>query len=262
MSEQPPLSRRTFIRSTLVAAIAAPALLTRCADPVAPPDRIRLGARPGEPTMDPTYGTTPLGIGGSRDGLMHVPESYDPDEPMPLFIALHPAWGSGSTWTSYPPRAERHGFIFLAPDSRAYTWGTSSGAFGPDTDFLDLALAHAFARCRVDPQRIAFGGFAAGASFALSLGVANGDLFSHLVGFTPTYFAPAEPRTGLPRAFVSHGVRDPVAPFLTTANFIVPRLVELGHDVTYHWFDGEHGVPAAVSEAALHWFLDTEPEEG
>ena len=45
------------------------------------------------------------------------------------------------------------------------------------------------------------------ASYALSLGIANGNLFSHVLAFSLGFLAPAS-QTGSPRIFVSHGTQD------------------------------------------------------
>jgi predicted esterase len=49
-----------------------------------------------------------------------------------------------------------------------------------------------------------------GASYALSVGITNGDLFGHVIAFSPGFMAPAG-QTVSPRVFVSHGTRDAVA---------------------------------------------------
>ena len=216
----------------------------------------RLTARPGTPTIEPAEGLSPLGIGGSRDGVLYVPESYSADSPMPLFVALHGAGGEGRNWQSYYARAESRGFVFLAPDSRLGTWDRIQGQFGPDVYFIDDALQHTFDRCLIDPTRVAFGGFSDGASYALSLGVSNGDLFTHLVAYSPGSLKPADPLVGKPRIFISHGTRDEVLPVEVTRDGIVPALTEAGYDVTYREHVGFHEVPYAISEAALAWFLD------
>jgi phospholipase/carboxylesterase len=207
------------------------------------------------PTVTPTPGLSELGLGSSRDGLLYVPQSYSPATPAPLFIGLHGAGGAGSNWASYPDRAEARGMIFLAPDSRSSTWDVLLGGFGPDVEFLDRALQHTFERTRIDPARIALGGFSDGASYALSLGVSNGDLFSHLVAYSPGFFRPGEPIVGKPRVYASHGTRDGVLSVTTTRDVIVPTFIESGYDVTFEEFDGGHEVPSEISESALDWFL-------
>lgn len=260
------ITRRSFVRSgigALAAPLAGP-LLTGClesptdSDP-GEPGAARLTARPGIPSETPTLGLSALGLGGSSDGLMYVPLGYSDDQAYPLFIALHGAGGDADNWNgSYPDRAEDRGMIFVAPDSRGYSWDlmTPPGqTFGPDVVFIDEMLSYVFARCRIDPDRIALGGFSDGASYALSLGIGNGDLFSHLVAFSPGFYAIPDPVVGKPYVFVSHGTYDPILPFYNTADTIVPTLEASGYDVTFQEFDGEHEVPFKVSTLALDWFL-------
>lgn len=252
-----PLSRRSFMRTT-VGALLAPGLTARCPSVplTAAVHGSRLTARPRVPALTPVKGTvTSLGLGSPRDGYLYVPESYAPDLAMPLFVALHGAGGEGRNWASYPDRADAHGMIVLAPDSRAATWDLVRGGFGADVAFLDAALTHVFERCLIDPARIALGGFSDGASYALSLGVANGDLFSHLVAYSPGFYLPGEP-TGRPRIFATHGRGDQILSFARTSQQLVPQLRDEGYDVTFLPFDGDHEVPDTISEAALAWFLD------
>jgi phospholipase/carboxylesterase len=248
------MSRRDFVRSGL-GAVAASVMLPAC-NPIlgSSGGNPRLSARPGSPTVTPTVGLTLLGLASGRDGVLYVPESYSPDTPAPLFVALHGAGGEGENWASYYDRSEERGFILLAPDSRAGTWDAIQGDFGADVDFLDLALRHTFERCRIDPTQLALAGFSDGATYSLSLGVSNGDLFSHLLGFSPGLFIPADPTVGKPLVYVSHGIRDGILPVFNSRNHIVPALRDDGYDVTYVEFDGGHEVPALVSEDALDWF--------
>jgi phospholipase/carboxylesterase len=175
---------------------------------------------------------------------------------MPLLVVMHGAGGAAENWQSYWARAEAQGMIVLAPDARSYTWDLVYAGFGRDVAFLDQALMHTFERCRVDRARIALGGFSDGASYALSLGVANGDLFSHLIAYSPGFYVPGRPITGEPRVFVSHGTSDSILPYSRTSTMLVPELEAAGYDVTFVSFDGDHGVPAAISETAIAWFLE------
>ncbi len=253
------VSRRDFVKTGL-SVLAAP-VLAGCGfgftDPEPgsnPPSSPRLSARPGSPTETPATGLSPLGLASGRDGVLYVPASYSPDTPVPLFVGLHGAGGEGSNWESYYARAEARGMVFLAPDSREFTWDSVNGSFGPDVEFLDRALRYTFERCRIDPSRIALGGFSDGASYAISLGVSNGDLFSHLIGYSPGFWGTTE-RVGTPQVYISHGRSDTVLPVTLSRDIIVPSMRGAGYDVTYEEFDGGHEVPAAISESALDWFL-------
>jgi phospholipase/carboxylesterase len=174
---------------------------------------------------------------------------------MPLFIGLHGAGGSADNWESYHARAEARGMIFLAPHSRGSTWDVVWSRFGPDVEFLDRAPRHTFERCRIDPERIALGGLSDGASYALSIGVSNGHLLTHLVAYSPGFLRAADPIVGKPRVYVSHGLQDHVLPVTISRDAIIPALRNAGYDVTYQEFEGGHEVPAAVSESALDWLL-------
>jgi len=249
------LSRRDFVRMTLAAA-ATPALTSCDSSRTAPePGDPRLTARPGEPTIEPVTGLSDLGIGGSRDGFLYVPQSYDPAVPAPLFVALHGAGQSSDLWLTYLSRSESRAMILLVPESRGVTWDLISGVLGPDVAFIDQALAYTFARCRIDPTRACLAGFSDGASYALSLGLSNGDLFTHLIGYSPGFAQSLDPVTGKPRIFISHGTSDPILSVAHTRQVIVPQLTGAGYDVTYEEFSGGHEVPASVSLAALDWFV-------
>jgi phospholipase/carboxylesterase len=198
----------------------------------------RLTSRPRELTAGsaPT-GLLPLQLSGSdRDGAVYVPPSYRQDSPAPLVLTLHGA-----------------GLILLAPDSRGTTWDmVKTGAFGPDAEFVDLALDLVFARYAVDPSRLVAEGFSDGASYALSLGLLNGDLFTHVLAFSPGFLAEGS-RRGKPRLFVSHGVHDQVLPIDLCSRRIVRDLRGAGYDIRYTEFDGGHAVPTDIAGAALDW---------
>lgn len=171
--------------------------------------------------------------------------------PVPLVIVLH---GAGSTPARTLPimqsEAERRGFAVLVPKSVDYTWDIIRGGFGPDIGALDRALSLVYDHLAIDPGRVVLSGFSDGASYALSLGLINGDLFSHILAFSPGFVVPGR-RHGRPTVFISHGVADTVLPIERCSRRIVPVLQRDGYDVRYREFDGGHDVPADVlTEAA------------
>lgn len=249
------ISRRDFLKYS-VGSFALP-FLSGCSKRVLESFfRPRLSARPGTPSTLVEPGVYQLGLGGQRDGILYVPDGYDAENAAPLFVVLHGAGGTSTDWASYYVRADARGMVLLIPDSRASTWDMILGGFGPDVEFLDQALTYTFERCLIDPMRLALGGFSDGATYALSLGLSNGDLFSHLIGYSPGFIQPSDPIVGKPTVYVSHGTRDNVLPVTQSRDIIVPYLRNAGYDVTYEEFDGGHQVPAAISESALDWFLD------
>ena len=106
--------------------------------------------------------------------------------------------------------------------------------------------------CAIDPQRMALAGFSDGASYALSLGVANGDLFSQLIAYSPGFLTDSTAR-GKPQIFDSHGLQDTVLPINVASRPIVAKLRGRGYTVDYQEFAGGHEVPAAISDAAMAW---------
>ena len=215
-------------------------------------------ARPMQPHGEalPT-GLHPLDLESKRDGLLYVPANYRPDRPAPLVLMLH---GAGSTGHNglvpLLPLADASGLLLLAPDSRQQTWDVIVNGYGPDVAFIDHALVRTFHHYAVDPAHLAVGGFSDGASYALSLGLTNGDLFTHIIAFSPGFMAPGG-RQGLPRIYISHGTQDRVLPVERCSRRIVPQLKREGYDVHYHEFDGPHTVPQSVAREAITWFVNT-----
>ncbi|HEX2192821.1 MAG TPA: hypothetical protein VHH09_06465 [Acidimicrobiales bacterium] len=142
----------------------------------------------------------------------------------------------------------------MAPASRRQTWDRVVGTFGPEVAAIDAALDRTFSRLAVDRARVAVDGFSDGASYALSLGLANGDLFTHVIAFSPGFAAPGS-RRGRPRVFVTHGLHDDVLPISATSRRILRDLREEGYDVSYREFDGGHVVPDDLAGEAVRWFL-------
>lgn len=197
-----------------------------------------------------------LGLGnGVRDGLLYVPVGASADESYPLVVLLHGAGGTARQGLEPLLRyADEAGLLLLAPDSRGRTWDMILGGYGPDVAFLDSALSAVLARRRVDMGRLALGGFSDGASYGLSLGLANGDLFGAVLAFSPGFMAPLESR-GRPRLYVSHGTGDGVLPIERCSRRLVPALRLAGYDVQYREFDGGHTVPPEIVRAAVEWLV-------
>ena len=213
------------------------------------PESARLHPRP-DPELRPGQpGLWPLGLGAPRDGLLYVPEAARARR-VPLLVMLHGAGSSAARiWTTVRNDADERGVAVLMPESRRWSWDFVSGDFGADRAFIDAALAVTFRRVPVEANHVALGGFSAGATFALSLGPSNGDLFRWIFAFSPTGIE-VRGRVGRPRFLVAHGALDEVAPIGLTSREIVPSLRAAGDWVVYREFPVGHVVPAeAVHEA-------------
>jgi len=249
-----PFSRRRF-GTTLASALGAIAFGDACvvSTKIGAAEDARLTARPRSGGVEATLKSGPLGLAsGERDGVIQVPSTPRPG-PLPLLLFLHGATQHGAGMLRrIGPAAESAGVVVVAPDSRETTWDAIRGAFDVDVAFLNRVLEHVFARLPVDPARVAIGGFSDGASYGLSLGLANGDLFPRIVAFSPG-FVLSTATTGRPRVFVSHGTADQILPIDQCSRVIVPRLRQMGYDVTFREFEGRHEMPPAIAEEGLRW---------
>ncbi|MGB1839825.1 MAG: alpha/beta hydrolase [Longimicrobiales bacterium] len=215
----------------------------------------RLTARPGRPFRSVTPGQARIGEGLERGGYLFVPQSYREDTPAPLIVALHGGGGHAGRWSDLHASCERNGVVLAAPDSRARTWDRVTGGFGPDVAFIDALLRYTFERCAIDPTRVALVGFSDGASYTLSLGPSNGDLFTHLMAWSPGFSDPEEPIVGQPRVLISHGSEDSVLPVRLTRSGLVPMFEMDGYDVTYLEFVGRHELTDEIVQRSFEWFL-------
>ncbi len=224
-----------------------------------PHEQARLVARPAgaSATAKPPHpGVHTLGFGQGRDGALLVPPELAPGTAIPLVVALHGAGGVMAQMLGLMGSvAQSRNVALLVPESRASTWDLIGGGYGPDVAFIDRALGAAFERMAIDPGRIAIAGFSDGASYALSLGVANGNLFSDILAFSPGFMSGPD-QEGSPRLFISHGRSDQVLPIERCSRRLAPALERAGYDLEYREFDGGHVVPTAMIERAFARFLD------
>jgi phospholipase/carboxylesterase len=215
----------------------------------------RLHARPKSITAPAPAGLRPLGIRAERDSYLYVPAGYGAAQPSALMLLLHGAGGHAHHGIElFRHLADDAGLIIVAPASHGGTWDAIQGSYGPDVATIDRSLEHVFSHYAIDEAHLAIGGFSDGASYALSLGLSNGDLFTHVIALSPGFIAPMAAH-GKPRIFVSHGIGDDVLPIEWCSRKIVPQLKRGGYEVVYREFDGGHIIPADVPVQAVDWFL-------
>lgn len=224
-------------------------------DALALPAPGRLTARPRTPTESVTSGLHSLALGDQRDGLLYVPASYTPGNPAPLVLMLHGAGGSAEgALRPFRPLADDAGLVLVAPESRGMTWDAIRSDYGPDIAFIDRVLGSVFGRVAVDPARLTIEGFSDGATYAIGVGLTNGDLFPRLIAFSPGFILPFDPHAR-PHVYISHGTRDRILPIDQCSRRIVPQLERQRYDVEYREFDGPHAVPPEIAKDALAWML-------
>ena len=166
---------------------------------------------------------------------------------------LHGAGGTGAgVLPLVEDAAAAAGVTLLLPSSVGPTWDLLGAGLGPDVEVLDAALATASARVAV--ERRAIGGFSDGGSYALSLGLANGDLLEAVLAFSPGFVAPPA-QEGTPRVWVAHGTADRVLPVDRCGRRVAAQLGRAGYEVRYEEFEGGHVVPPHLVVQGLAWWL-------
>ena len=187
-----------------------------------------------------------------------------PQGPLPLIVLLHGASGYPLGFLeNMEPIADRRGLILLYPHSRGQTWDFIQNMAaerdpwrgGLDTRRLDQSMADLFARAEIDSRHVVLLGFSDGASYALSLGVANPRLFNAVVALSPGMFVPSNRAERGQRVFVAHGRRDHILSFDNTSETIVRDLGGLGVALRFRPFDGDHEIDPTVLDEALDFAL-------
>jgi phospholipase/carboxylesterase len=213
--------------------------------------------RPGMPPMHAPLppGRHELEFDEGRNAVLVVPDELDTTAPVPLFVMFH---GAGGEANRVLPHLVRHArarrFLLLVPQSMYPTWDIVIGGHGPDLERLQAALARVATHFAIDPQRLAFAGFSDGGSYALSTGITNGDIASHVIalsaGFMNTFS-----QNGAPKVFIAHGRSDSQLSLEATATPHAKRLLDAGYDLTLLPFDGDHVIVPWVVERAVEFFM-------
>lgn len=213
----------------------------------------RPGAAPDKPALP--AGRHHLGIAGERDAVLIVPENLPGDRPAPLLLMFHGAGGSADKVLPFLiDHAKLRGFLLLLPQSQFSTWDLVIGGNGPDLERLERALNEVASRFALDPKRLGFAGFSDGGSYALSAGMTNGDVASHVMVFSGGFMSVFQ-QNGAPRIFIAHGLQDEQLPIETSARPHVAKLMAAGYDVTAIEFKGPHHIEPAVVTLAMDFFL-------
>ncbi|WP_294120163.1 alpha/beta fold hydrolase [Sphingomonas sp.] len=191
--------------------------------------------------------------------------------PRPLLVLLHGAGLSASGFIDGArAEADRCGCLLLAVQSKGATWDTIrlatrpafDGAtnvyrmFGTDTGRIEAALSTALRAGDADAQSVVLVGFSDGASYALSLGLANQSIFRGVVAIAPGFYV-EPPSTGAKqRLFIAHSPADRILPFERTRDDIVTPLKRAGFDLRFRQFEGGHTVIPSVLAEGVDYALD------
>lgn len=241
-------------------AFAAPVPAMAAVSPV-------LAARPPGSAAGLPSGKTAL----SNDAVAYVPASVAAG-PVPLVVLLHGAGGRSERFLDrFVAEADRGGFMLLALQSKAATWdlvprndrgggplAMKSGPvmrYGADVGRIDAVLAELYAKARVDARRSVLLGFSDGASYALSLGLANPQLFAAIIALSPGFVTIPAKVAPSQRIYIAHGRRDQVLPFQVAQKDIAGLLLANGLKPQFRPFEGDHRIDdEALTEGLAYAF--------
>jgi predicted esterase len=251
-----------FPFSTLV--LAALVAVTMCVPAVAAGPALKTPPPVTAPS-NPEKRSGVLSLSGGA--FAYLPKGMDGTK-RPLIVYFIGARGEpNDVLNAYRNHADREGFILLIPVPKAASWDliedlqrrfgiemNVTPRYGKDIRALDQSLADLFSRVAVDQDKIAVMGFSNGATYALSVGTANPQLFRTVIALSPGPAFPTVFDQGQ-RVFVSHGESDEVLPYSYTRS-IVARMRVKKMQVEFVPFKGRHEIPADVRIRALEYFLD------
>lgn len=239
--------------------------------------------RAGEQPLDSLHWADSLQGGDSLSGAyVYVPPQCVGPRRCPLLVLLHGLGGDGRSMIELnqgglQALADSIGIIVLTPTADDHTWTPPSWRRSRNLHRIEVALRYVLRHYAIDPTRIALGGGSNGGGMALVLGLANGDIFSRVLGFSPSIsnkvwvfnangsrsdglLVAAIPRHGKPLIFIQHGdtlgrVLIPGMPPIGDVNthMFAQNLRRDGYTVAYAVDAGPHGMPQYRASAGLRW---------
>ncbi len=199
---------------------------------------------------------------------------YRPAKPSaakrPLLVLLHGAGQSARAMLDGArPEAERCGCLLLAVQSKGATWDTIGFVrhaakaerttidrlFGEDTNGVEQALSVALRAADVDRRSVILFGFSDGASYALSLGLANPQIFRGVVAIAPGFHLEPAAINPRQRLFIAHSPQDGILSFAHTRDDTVASLRRAGFDLRFRPFDGGHRIDRSVLADGVDFVL-------
>ena len=193
----------------------------------------------------------------------------------PLIVLLHGAGMSGRAFLeNLRGEADRCGCLLLSVQAGGATWDTigrvaRAGAgrvtpdrlYGDDVGRVERALAAALKADDADRRAVILAGFSDGASYALSLGLANPRMFRGVVAIAPGFHLEPAAINPRQRLFVAHSPQDRILPFERTREGTVTPLKRAGFDIRFRPFDGGHRVDRKVLAEGVDFVLGREPSK-
>lgn len=191
-------------------------------------------------------------------------------ERRPLIVLLHGAGMSARQFLDGTrDEADRCGCLLLSVQSAAATWDTiglvreaskngrakRDQLFGADTGRVEQGLSVALRASDADARSVVLAGFSDGASFALSLGLANSATVRGVIAFAPGFHLEPAAINPRQRLFIAHSPTDPILSFERTRDDTVASLKNAGFDIRFRPFEGGHRVDRSVLSDGIDYVL-------
>lgn len=250
--------------------VAIGALLICCSPAAARSPEMKLSRDGAVPAATP--GIQKLGT----SAFFYRPASAS-NWPRPLIVLLH---GAGMSARSFldgaRDEADRCGCLLLSVQSSGATWDTiglvreaSKGGrtsrdqlFGDDTGRVEHALSVALRAADADRRAVMLVGFSDGASYALSLGLANPAIVRGIIAFAPGFHLEPAAINPRQRLFVAHSPTDQILAFERTRDETVVALQKAGFNISFRPFDGGHRVDKSILAEGVDFVLGRVPAKG
>ena len=220
-------SRSRRMGRFVLALFAVVAASAACAD--AAPSAAAPSSPPSASAVVPSDIASPrpdLVVGGDRPVTVHLPASYDANEPAPLLILLHGYSGSGegdAAEFKLAPAAAAGGFVSAYPDGTVDSQGNRfwnatdatcdfDGTGVDDLGYLTGVIDEIQAELDIDPKRIYVFGHSCGGFMAYRLACDEAGVVAAIVSVAgATYADPADCAPSAPVSVVQvHGTADDI----------------------------------------------------
>jgi predicted esterase len=120
---------------------------------------------------------------------------------------------------------------------------------------VEPSLSVALRAADADRRSVMLVGFSDGASYALSLGLANPAIFRGIIAFAPGFHLEPSAINPRQRLFVAHSPTDQILAFERTRDETVAALKNAGFDISFRPFDGGHRVDQSILAEGVDFVL-------
>ena len=197
------------------------------------------------------------GVGTITYGIW-IPRDYDPAEPRPLVLALHPGGSRGAYYGTQflrgvvGPALADWGAIVVAPDAPARSWANATSERG-----VMALLDDAIDRYAIDTERVLVTGFSMGGHGTWYMAARHADLFTAAIPMAARSAIDDAEQVGDMPVFIIHARDDEVVPF-APAEQLAREMEERGQTVSFMALDGVGHFQMGVEplRAAGEWVVE------